>query len=356
LSMQTMNMLREWAQKTGRPFEELVQLLNQHMQNIQQAHPSMKPEVVERRARFLVYRELKAAMRYPGLQTFDCVFLGLNAAMDVFARRRAEALAAYEANPEDAVRRGLCRPDGTPIFRLPSGATIDISQPVLLRQTVGIGRPATGGALKWIVMIHRRADVNRLPPLKTPVRFSAIKRGEIDWRYSTTMTRITRFDPVQMQEFKSLDDTEICELLRTAPQQTRVTCNALSAWHATNQADRERICVLEGDSVFIRPEPTAVGNVLMIVEDETIMDLDAEGVTVWVHRDILDMINFGVGSRVLILGRTVSMPGWDRETRQIDRTVTRIGLNAFGIYADPVFRIAPEEEAVFEPDAVVGGE
>ena len=114
-----------------------------------------------------------------------------------------------------------------------------------------------------------------------------------------------------------------------------------------HQGDPERICIFEGDVVFIRSEPTSVGNRLMVVEDETLLDLDAEGITVWIHQDIAHMIDFGVGSRVVVVGRTVTMPGFNRETRQIDRSITRIGINAFGVFADPKFKVPIDEQTVF---------
>jgi len=353
LSATTMRYLREWSEKTGRPLDELLSDFNKRLAEIRTAHPQLKPEVAEARARFLVYRELKAALRFPGAVTFDVLFLGYNAPMDVFARRRRDALDLWQRDPAAAVAQGFTNSEGRPIFKLPSGATIDISEPILLRQCVGIGRPAEGGDLRWVVLLQRRELVNILPPLKTPVRFTGVKRGEVGFRYSLSMTRLTKFEPVTMPEFTTLDDASICELLRAAPADTRVTCSGLREWHNRFQGDRERICVVEGDAVFIRPEPTAIGNQLMVIEDETMMDLEAEGITVWIHQGISNMLDFGAGSRILVIGRTTTMPGWDRATRQIDRSVTRIGINAMGIYADPLFKISPTEATVFRPEVVV---
>lgn len=350
----TLKYLQEWSQKTGRPLQELQEELNKKIAEIKASHPSLSDDHIERRARFLVYRELKALMRYPNLRTYDGIFLGFSSAMDVFARRREEAIQAYRMNPEDAVRRGLTRPDGTPIFQMPSGATIDISRPVLLRQSVALGRPAQGGPLKLIVQIHRQDQVNQIPPIGQPVRWSAVQRGETGFRYSTTATRVTKYEPVEMPEIPEVNDEVLCNLLRSAPAELKATCSSLEQWHNMNQGDRERIVIVEGDVVFMRNEPTAIGNMLLVIEDETVMDLEAEGTTVWIHKEISHMLNFGSGSRVIVVGRTVTMPGFDRETRQIDRSVTRIGINAFGIYADPIWRVEPGEEFAIETDVSVG--
>ncbi|RLE67031.1 MAG: hypothetical protein DRJ38_00225 [Thermoprotei archaeon] len=340
----TEQLLREWSQKTGRPFDELMGKLQQNIEQLKTVLPNATPDQLERKARFMVYRELKSLMRYPNLMTFDGVFIGIGPAMDVFARRREQALQMWQQDPGKAIQEGLCDVNGKPIFRMPSGQIIDISQPVMLRQTIAIARPASGGLTKLVVQIHRRDQVNNLPPLGKPVRWSANKRAETEFRYSTTAVAATKFTPIDVPDFKQ----SVIELLEATPDPLKVTCATIEQWHQQHQADAERICVLKGAVVFMRTEPTAVGNRLLVIEDETLLDLEAEGVTVWIHQDIAHMIDFGVGSEVYVVGRTVQMPGWNRETRQIDPNVTRIGINAFGVFADPKFKVPIDEQTVFE--------
>jgi hypothetical protein len=347
VSMQTENMLRQWAEKAKRPYEEVKRLYDSFVAKLPKDLP---PAVIEARARFLVYRELKAMMRYPGLMSFDGIVLGINPPMDVFARRRQQALEEYQKDPVKAFQLGFVNAEGKPIFKMPSGQTVDISGPVLLRQSVGIAKPSVGGQLKWFVMLQRREQAEVIPPLKVPVRFSANVAGETEFRRNLTMTRNTKFEPVEVPEFGKVDDAKICELLRKAPKETVVTCATLAEWHNRNSGDPRRICVLEGDVMFIRPEPTALGNVLMVLEDETVMGFESEGVPVWLHKDILSLVNFGSGSRVIVIGRTTVMPGFDPATRTVDRSRHRIGINAFGVYADPLFKVAPEEELVFDEE------
>ena len=71
--------------------------------------------------------------------------------------------------------------------------------------------------------------------------------------------------------------------------------------------------------------------------------------TVWVHSELEDQLDFGTGSRVVVVGRTVVGPGFDRETRQIDTSIQRTMINAFGVWAEPEFLIPIEEERVIEP-------
>jgi len=130
-----------------------------------------------------------------------------------------------------------------------------------------------------------------------------------------------------------------------------VTCASLKDWHEQHAGDPYRLCVLEADVVFMNPNPTSIGNYLMVVEDESIMDLSAEGVTVWIHKDLWPYIDFGPGSRVFIVGRTVTMPSWDPVSRTVDRSKTRVGINAFAVYAVPELKVPLEEAQVIESGA-----
>lgn len=345
---ETEQYLRQLAANAKMPYEEVKKLYEKFFETLK----DLPPSVASARARLLTYREVKRLVRYPGREMFDVLWLGFNAGMDVFARRRQQALELYSKDPVAAYQQGFVDADGKPIFRFPSGRVIDISKPVILRQSIGIGRPSTGGALKWVIALHRGALAEKLPPLKKPTRCTLNKVGETDVMYYVNVIDATRYEPVEMPEFGQVDDAKIFELLQKAPEQTKVTCASIADWHRKHLNDPRRICVLEGDVMMMRSEPTAIGNYLMIVEDETLYgtvpSLETEGVTVWIHQGIAELLNFGEGSRVIVIGRTIELPGFDAATRRIDRSIVRIGINAFGVYAHPQFRVAPEEVEIFE--------
>lgn len=342
----TNQLIAEWSQKLQMPVTELQQKLQQYYQQIAQAHPKLDPDQVERRARFMLYRELKTMLRFPGMVQWDGIFLGYNAKMDVFARRRQQALELFKVNPTLAIQQGLVDATGKPIFKMPSGQTIDISQPVYLRQSVGLFRPASGGDWKLGIMMHRGDLADVLPPLTTPVRFAARKTTEFPDKYVCSMTSATKFTPIEVAEFPDVTDEIICDILRKAPTSLKATCSTLPQWHQQHAQDNYRIVIVEGDVVFIRREPTRTGNAFFVLEDETLMDLTAEGIMCWVHPEIFSLLNFGAGSHVFVIGRTVSMPGWDPVNRTVDTSKQRIGINVFGVYAEPEFRVPPEEETI----------
>jgi len=346
----TETLMAQWSAQLKIPIDELRKRFNEKYQTLTRALPGKSPEFYEKRARFLLYRELKTMLRFPGISSFDGVFFGYNQKMDVFARRREQALAIFASNPTLAIDQGWTDETGKPIFKMPSGGVIDISKPIYLRQSVGLVRPSTGGDWKLAVMVHRMDQVENIPPLLRPVRFTARKTSEFPDKFVLGTTRGTSYEPVDIPEFENLDDAKVCELLRKAPPSLQTNCFNIRKWHDEHAGDNTRICIIEGDVVFLRREPTRIGNALFVIEDETLMDLTAEGITVWVHPEIFSMLNFGAGSRVIVVGRTVLMPGWDPMTRQVDRTRQRVGLNAFAVYAEPEFKVPPEEEMLISED------
>jgi len=342
----TMKYIKEWSEKTGRSVDELLQRLEEFKKILREAHPGKSEEFYEARARLQVYRELKQQLRMPRAKQFDGIFLGYGIKMDVFAARREQALQIWKQDPKRAIDEGWCDAEGTPIFTMPSGSVIKIDKPVYLRQSVGVCRLSSGGDLKLFVMVHRLDQADKLPPLGKPVRFLANLVSDTPTRYELNTTRITQYADVDMPEFPKVDESTICDLLSKAPDELKATCAELPDWHTKHANDPRRIVILEADVIFIRREPTAFGNYIMVVEDETIMDLAGEGITVWLHEDLMKYIDFGAGSRVYVVGRTTTGPGWNPETRSIDPSVQRTMVNAFGIWPIPEFKVPPEEEVL----------
>jgi len=340
----TLSKLSEWAGKTGRSINELLASVEKYRSMLQKITPGKDDAFYERRARFMVYRELKAQLRIPQAKQWEGIFFGYGSKMDVFARRRREALDLWKRDPQEAINRGLCNTDGTPIFTMPSGAVIKIDQPVMLRQTVGICRLASGGTMKLFVQVHRLEQCDILPPLGKPVRWTSRLVAEHPTRYDLTTVRMTSYTATKLPEYPTIDEATICDILMNAPVELKVPLNQLMQWHESHADDVRRICIVEGDVTIIRREPTSIGNYRMELEDETIMDLGGEGINVWIHEELMKHIDFGAGSRVYVIGRTVTGPGWDVEQRRISRDIRRVMINAFGIWPMPEFKIPMEEE------------
>jgi len=276
--------------------------------------------------------------------------------IDVTAKQRAYAEHLFRTDPEKAVREGYTDVNGTPLDireTLPTGAKNPFYgkplRPVFVRQSVGIGRPARGGDLKLMILTQMLDQAKNPPPLGKSVRFLGRMRLQDELHYQINSVRATKFNPVTLKEFPEVAPQTVVKILQDAPDVYKVTCADLEAWHREHASDIRRVCILEGDVMLIRREPTAFGSYMMVIEDETIMDLAGVGITVWVHEDIKHMLDFAVGSRVIIVGRTVIGPGWNPETRQLDREIERVMVNAFGVWAIPEYKIPLEEERVLIP-------
>ena len=355
-SEETKTLFTKWSQKAGVTVDELIEQYSAQYAEAQKRTPGKTPAWYDRVARTRVYVHLKGR-RYVRAKPYDGIFLGIGAAFDLTVRQRAAALEILRTNPEKAHNEGWVNDMGEPIDMrktLASGATNPfhgrVLQETFVRQSVALGRPATGGELKIIILQHFREQAQKIPPLGTPVRFLANLRFDEPKRYVLNTSIGTQYDPIKMSEFaEEMTMQATCDLLMGAPDEFKSNLAELEEWHKEHEADIRRIVIVEGSVVFVRRQSLTTGNYFMVLEDESIMDVEGEGVMVWVHSELADRLDFGAGSRVIVIGRSVMGFGFDRETRQIDRSVQRGMINALGIWAEPEFLIPREEERVIEP-------
>jgi len=360
ISEETKKLLEQWASKRGLPVDEVIERYHAQYALAMSRTPGKSPDWYERVARARLYVHLKA----PRLRAkpWDGIFLGFGPAFDVTARQRAQALEILRTDPERAHAEGWVNEAGEPVDMrktLPSGARNPFyGRPLVetfVRQSVGIARPAEGGDLKLTILQHFRDQAKKPPPLGKTVRFLANIRADEPNRYLLNTSVRTTYEPITMREFPELNAQKICDLLMTAPNDFRCNLSDLRSWHEKHQDDIRRVVIVEGIVTGVRPEPIpTTGNYMMFIEDESIMDIEAEGVTVWVHSELADQMTFGSGSRVIVIGRSVVGPGWDMEKRQIDRSVERVMINAMGVWPEPEFLIPKEEERVIYGEEVRG--
>lgn len=341
--------LEQWAEQSGKSVESLTASLEEHFNTLKTASPSLDDKKLMTRARFQVYREVKAA-RFSRAKPVDGVFFGFNQEFDLTARDRLNAIEVYNRNPTLAIEEGLTDGEGTPLdnrAKMPWGAANpDYQKPLkesFIRSSFGIGRPAEGGPLKLMVVTHNREQAFNVPPLGKPVRFAANIRADEELRRAYNSSVNTTYEDVEMDEFGDVDESRICELLADAPESFKSDLANLEAWHKEHEPDRQRLVILEADVMYVSPNPTSTGSYMMIIEDESTMDVEGEGITVFVHSQIAPMLDFGAGSRVFVLGRTGMGAYYDRETRTPNPEIQVPNLNAVGVWAIPEYKIAPDE-------------
>jgi len=356
ISETTKTRLRQWSEKLGIPLEDLQKQFDEKLAQLKRIYPAKDMTFWEPRARFFLYRELKTQVISPAI-FFDAVFLGYSAKMDMLAPYKRTAIETYQKDPDRAIREGLTDAEGRPLDNRPTitvrGREIknpNIGKPlgdIWVRQSVGIGKPLNRPDIKLLILVHWGDQADLVPPLGQILRTRGNLQADEPERYIFNTSVTTRFDqPSSLGELSGQLTTEkICELLQTAPETFKTDLAHLQAYHTRTANDRRRIVIVEGDVIYIRREPTRIGNSLLVIEDESIgYDLESPGITVWVHPELIPFLDFAAGSRVLVIGRTVEGPAFDPTTRQIDATKRRVMINAFGIFAIPELRIPPEEE------------
>jgi len=351
--------LQKWAKSAGLTPEELYGKYKENYTLMQSLHPGKAENFYKDRALFMVYRDIKSA-RLVRAKPVDGLFIGFNVAFDVTTPIRNYALEVFRTNMEKAIREGYTDESGNPLDNRPQTGygtkNPNFGKPLVpafLRNSYFIGRPADSKDLKLGVLTQIGEVALKRPPLGQPVRFLANQRADEPYRRLYNSSIRTEFDLIEMPEFEKGGDEVVCEWLGKTPDPIKTTLSGLPEWHARNQADVRRLCIIEADVLYIRREPLATGNFLMVVEDETTMDMDVEGTTVFVHHEIKEQLNFGSGSKIYLVGQSGTGPGYDRTSGAVDRTITRYIVNAVGVWAIPEFRVPPEEEILLEPSEEV---
>ena len=158
----------------------------------------------------------------------------------------------------------------------------------------------------------------------------------------------TVYDPVEMDELGEVGGQTIIDLLNGAPDDFRSTLGDLMAWHNAHATDANRIVNTSGDLMFNPRNQLSTGNYMITMSDAETQEPDEEDVTVWVHEALFEMIQYGSGTKIHVLGRTGIGPGYDREKRQPLPDVKRVMVNAFGIWPEPDTIIPLEEANVIE--------
>ena len=157
-----------------------------------------------------------------------------------------------------------------------------------------------------------------------------------------------KFVETTIPEFGEVTESSVCEILADSPEEFRCELADLMDWHEEHSADQRRVVIVEADVIYVATQPNSVGSYMMVIEDESTMDIEGEGITVFVHSQIASQLDFGAGSRVFVVARTSTGAYYDRETRTSNPEIQVAMLNAFGVWAIPEFRIPPDEALTLE--------
>jgi hypothetical protein len=180
-------------------------------------------------------------------------------------------------------------------------------------------------------------------PLNVPVKFKGINKTNDEDRkigvYRINHSAFTKFEPITSKDFPPL------ETLLPAMDQYQ-SLGTLDTYHNENEKNPTRWIVTEGSVAMLNLEPNVkTGNMFMILSDESLIfgGSDKTGVMCWIPSDRNIKMDFGVESRVFVIGKTNRGNAKDPITGEIQKGVPGdVSLNVYNIYAPEMFKTMPE--------------
>lgn len=212
------------------------------------------------------------------------------------------------------------------------------------------GKPSPPQMFTMAINGSQAINVSAIPAMKQ-VKFRAIdKTKEQDMAnhmYKINMSSATRFT---VAEIKGFPDVET--ILRDFTGKF-ITLGEIEVWHAENAEDFNRLMITEGSVTQLNLEPNPkTNNMMMTITDETLMfGTDKTGVLCWVPADRSIEMDFGVESRVFVVGRTTQGKARDPVTKQITDEPGDVMINVIGLYAPELFKVSPDVETI-TPESV----
>ena len=292
--------------------------------------------VDDRNALESVVRSLRAQVRGEKLSTaatFDGYIIGDRGVYDRTSKLRQQALAEYERNAKLAIQNEIVDigEDGKPIvldtrelmFGRPNPRKGKPLLPEYTRTLYGIATKRPNGSPKvFRLQVRDKVATEQVPPLFEPVTFRAnigVDAAELELRHSNR-TRFTK-SSAEMPSVEEILESDILDGYT-------FRLNELPEAAQKCASDWSFFIVTIGDVLSVGSK-TDRGTIPVTIGDDSLPD---ETRTVWVPEHLEHLIDFGVGSRIVVTGRA-------RETSFNEQVV--YSINADGIYAIPYLKTDP---------------
>lgn len=329
ISEETHKKFEQWAQKTGIDLQEIIDMFEEKYKEIKELHPDMDDGKVERFARYQVYSELRREIASPAIW-YVGVAIGVSDTRDLNARLIAEIERRLQSNPEAVLGKNVIIDEtGNKVYidlreKLPNGRDNPNYgkeiKPLLIRTAIFIARPLDeiDGEWRLAVMDLVGENVDKIPPLGQPVKFRALDRGVLEENIlHLRASKVTRYIPTETEL------PPVIDLLRMLDE-WKAEIRDLIDYHDAVADRRVRIAIVEGDVTDITTSRD--GRTILRIVDET-MDILDDPIMVWTNDVSGSGIDFGIGTRVIIVG-TINV-------RTNNEGKTRASINAWSIFADP---------------------
>ena len=325
----TREKLTQWAEKLGVEYSELEEKLLKYVEQVKRASPRISDELAVKRARFLLYKEIAGALRSPARPVKGWI-IGASKLRDLTEPMRRVAKQILEEHGlEECIRQGLCDEQGRPIDNratLPNGQPNPFYgqplQPVWVRDIYMIVETDDGYRLAWVQAIRDKAREFDTGLIGKYVVTRLIERGDTSEMKQYRTSRVTQW----RVEEKPVE--ELINLLREAP--LKVELSELEEV----ETDYRKPVIVEGD---VLTEIDGENNRVLILVDESLMDLENDGVTVFVPNE-LKLPETLENNHVFIIGRK-AITHYDPRTRERREDYERAVIDAYGVIIDPTLSV-----------------
>jgi len=299
--------------------------------------PSIEDEYVRLRKAYTMLRsKYKDELRSPAI-AFTGYIIGSSEPFDVFRNARRDALLMWQTDRKRAIAEGWCDEEGRPLDRrkvFSSGRENPnygkpLPENAYIRNVIGVTEH-DGEVRKFRLTLNEDLALQDIPH-GVPVRFRAnIARQQTDANWLQLM-------PSTKTIFRETDE-ELPSLVEILQSQIfddiRVELADIPEFVNAHRDNPQRVCLVEAEVIHIADEPNETTGNLMIVLDDMSLDFDDPGVVAWVPEHLQDLITFGPGSVVYVIGQP-QVTTWNDQERAM--------INTWGIFPDPDFVVEKGE-------------
>ena len=337
----------KWAEKLSVSVETIQLEYDDILKEEKEIHKDLDNEGQQKRALQRLSLLYKKQLRSPAIG-FEGMAIGVGDLFDTVKKMRAEATKTFEVDQQNAVTTGITDELGTPLDTREKFGTgrnnPQFGKPLpehsYIRNVVGVAiKSNTDEAPKVFTMTLNgdKAEKCKIEMFK-PIKFRAIDKSEEGSnQFTLNGSSVTKFDVSE-----TVNMPKPIDVLRNVCKEMFVSLNDAEKYHQANKADFNRIALIEGDVSLLNTEPTAFGSRMMVIEDsDAAMEFDTPGMTCWIPSCV--DIDFGEGSKVIVVGRTSQ-----GKSRDDPNVLGDVMVNTLGIYAIPEFKIEPVKDMTEE--------
>jgi len=339
--------IKKWSEKLSLTVEEINTEFDKIFNEEKLVHKDLSEEMQQQRAIQRLALMYKKQLRSPAVG-FEGVIIGIGDSVDIVAKKRREAIELFKIDPQTAISEGVTNEEGVPLDNRPEWSTgrannmfgKPLPESNFLRTIFGIAKKTKSDDTPRFFSMSlsgQKAQDDNMPFMK-PINFMAIdKTQDGDNQYKLNASQFTNFTlnvnlqlPINKEVLQKYYGITELSNLGEYHKQKDVT-------------DYNNIVITEGDVSKLNLEPTAFGSRIMAIEDPnaSLEDLESKGATCWLPERI--NVDFGEGSKVLVIGKTSQGKKKDDQGNTTEE-LGDVTINVYGLLVDPKYKIELPEE------------